>query len=69
MDDTRVDRLDSLLLNLQHVFEGTSYALENMSTEIDGLRRELTSIKKAFRKGTTRAVSGGRQLRPQRKSG
>ena len=68
MDDTQVARIDTLLLKLQHVFEATSYTLENMSAEIDGLRRELTSIKKAFRKGTP-AVSGSRQLRSLRKSG
>lgn len=68
MDDAPVARIDTLLLKLQHVFEATSYTLENMSAEIDGLRRELMSIKKASRK-STRAVSGSAQLRPMRKSG
>jgi hypothetical protein len=68
MDDTRVARIDNLLLQLEHVFEATTYTLENISAEMDALRRELTSIKKAFRKGG-RPASASRQLRPLRKSG
>jgi hypothetical protein len=68
MDDTRVAKLDSLLIKLENVFEATTYTLENISAEIETLRQELTSIKKAFRK-VPPVDSGSRQLRPLRKSG
>jgi hypothetical protein len=68
MDDTQVAKIDNLLLQLEHVFEATTYALENISAEVDVLRRELTSLKKASRKGLRRA-RGARQLRNLRKSG
>jgi hypothetical protein len=68
MDDTQVAKIDNLLLQLEHVFEATTYALENISAEVDVLRRELTSLKKSSRKGPRRA-SGARQLRQLRKSG